>query len=58
MRRLKKGGGEVELGWVKSYISILSNEAADVQAKQAAEEVPLNDHEVLGSGHAEEERER
>ena len=37
--------GEVSLGWVKAHMGILGNEAADVCAKQAAEGVPLNDHE-------------
>ena len=45
-----RGEGMVKLGWVKSHIGILGNEAADVMAKKAAEEVPLDDHEQWISG--------
>ena len=40
-----KSGLEVRLGWVKAHMGSLGNEAADVLAKQAAEGVPLDDHE-------------
>ena len=41
---IKERRGEVRLGWVKSHIGILGDEAADVCAKQAAEGVPLDDY--------------
>ena len=47
---IKGRGGEVRLAWVKSHIGTLGNEAADVCAKQAAESVPLDDHEKWMSG--------
>ena len=37
--------GTVRLGWVKAHMGILCNEAADVLAKQAAEGVPMDNHE-------------
>ena len=42
--------GEVKIGWVMAHMGILGNEAADVLAKQAAEGVPLDDHEQWMSG--------
>ena len=47
---IKERGGEVRGGWVRSHIGTLGNEAADVCAKQAAEGVPLDDHEKWMSG--------
>ena len=38
------------MGWVKAHIGILGSEAADVLAKNAAEGVPLDDHEKWMSG--------
>ena len=35
---------------MKTHIGILGNEAADVLAQQAAEQVPLDDHEKWMSG--------
>ena len=35
---------------MKSHIGILGNEASDMLAKRAAEEVPLDDHEKWMSG--------
>ena len=46
-----RGPGMVKLGWVKAHMGILGNEAVDVLAKNAAEGVPLDDHEKSsGSG--------
>ena len=47
---VKEGEGEVKLGWVKAYMGILENEAADVLAKDTVEGVPLDDHEKWMSG--------
>ena len=47
---IKKGGGEVKIGWVKAHMGILGNEATDVLAKQAAEGVPPDDHDKWMSG--------
>ena len=47
---VKKEGGKVKIEWVKAHMSILGNEAADVLAKDAAEGVPLDDHEKWMSG--------
>ena len=47
---IKGRGEEVRLAWVKSHIGIMGNEAADVCAKQAAESVPVDDHEKWMSG--------
>ena len=44
------GPGMVKLGWVKAQMGILGNEAADVLAKKAVEEVPLDDHDRWMSG--------
>ena len=49
-KRSGKGEGGVRLGWVKAHMGILESEAADVFAKQAAEGVPLVDHETWMSG--------
>ena len=42
---VREGGGEVKIGWAKTHMRIFGNEAADVCAKQAAEGVPLDEHE-------------
>ena len=47
---IKKEGGEVKIGWMKAHMDILGNEAADVLAENAAEGVPLDDHEKWMSG--------
>ena len=47
---VKKGGGEVKLGWVKAQMDILGNEATDVLVKNAAEGVPPDYHERWMSG--------
>ena len=47
---VKRGGGEVKIGWVKAHMNILGNEAADVLAKHATEGVPSDDHEKWMSG--------
>ena len=50
MQRLKRGGGEVKIGWVKAHMGILRNEAADMLAKNAAEGVPLDDQNKWMTG--------
>ena len=52
LRRLEitDQGGEIKLGWVKAHMGIFGNDAADACAKQAAEGVPLDDHEKWMSG--------
>ena len=47
---IKKEGGGVKMGRIKAHMGILGNEAADVLAKNAAEGVPLDDHEKWMSG--------
>ena len=47
---VKREGGEVKLLWVKAHMGILRNEAADVLAKNAAEGVPIDDHDKWMSG--------
>ena len=51
-RKLGRGkSGEVRLGWAKSHIGILENEAADAVAGKSAEGVrTLEDHENWMSG--------
>src|SRR5258706_16434410 len=47
----REKGGDVKIGWIKAYIGILGNEAADVVAKRAAEVVRnLVDNEKWVSG--------
>ena len=43
---IAEGGEKVKIGWVKAYMGILGNEAADVMEKNAAEKMRfLEDHE-------------
>ena len=42
---VRNEGQEVKIRWVKAHMGILGNEAADVLAKNAAEGVPLDEHE-------------
>ena len=58
---VRKGGGEVKMGWVKAHMNILGNEAADVVAKNAAERArSLEDHEkwISGGGYRQRTKQR